>query len=311
MKYALRKIASMIVTLLVVSFLVFLAFSVIPGDPAVRKLGTEGTPEQLAALREQMGLNDPLLVRYASWVRGLVAGDMGISYFTNQPVAALIKAQLPVTLSLALLSFAVTALISFPLGIYTAKYENSAADRIIVVVNQIIMSVPPFLSGILLSALFGLVLRWFKPGGYVSYEESVSGFLGYMILPAVCLALPKAAMATKMLRASMLEEAAKDYTRTAYSRGNTVNGVMYGHILKNAMIPVVTFLGMSLADMVAGSIVMESIFSIPGLSKWLITSISNRDYPVVMAIITFMALTIMVINLVVDLIYRLIDPRIE
>lgn len=301
----------MIVTLFVVSVCVFFAFSLIPGDPATRKLGTEATPQQVQALREQMGLNAPLTERYVTWVRDALRGDFGVSYQTGNTVSSLLAERIPVTVSLALLAFCVTVVISIPLGIFTAKYENSLIDRIVTVVNQIIMSVPPFFSGILLSALFGLVLRWFTPGGYVSYQVSVPEFLKYLLLPAFCIALPKAAMTIKLLRSSMIEEAGKDYTRTAYSRGNTIDGVMYGHILKNAIIPVVTFLGMALADLLAGSIVIEQLFSIPGISRTLITSISNRDYPVVMAIIMGIAAMIVTINLLVDLIYRLIDPRVS
>ena len=311
MKYFFRKVLALILTLFVVSVLVFLAFSLIPGDPAIRKLGTEGTPEQLAALREQMGLNAPLHERYFSWVGALFHGDLGISYYYDQSVSSLLKGMIPVTLSLALLSFVFTILISVPFGILTAKYENSLLDRFIVIMNQVVMSIPPFFSGIIFSALFGLVLKWFTPGDYISYEESLVSFLGYLILPAICIALPKAAMAIKLLRSSMIAEAAKDYTRTAYSRGNTINGVLYGHVLKNAMIPVSTFLGRALADMLAGSIVVEKIFGIPGISNVLIASISNRDYPVVEAVIMGIALIIVVINLIVDIVYQLIDPRIR
>ena len=311
MKYFLRKLGLMILTLALVSLLVFLAFALIPGDPALRKLGTEGTPEQLAALREQMGLNAPVLVRYGRWVAGMLRGDMGASYYYNMPVGELLLSKIPVTLSLALMAFAFTILLSFPMGLLTAKYENGLLDRTVLVVNQVIMAVPPFFSGMLFSAFFGLVLRWFVPGRFVSYQTSVTEFLAYLILPAFAIALPKAAMATKMLRTSMIDEAAKDYTRTAYSRGNTIDGVMYHHLLKNAMIPVITFLGMSLADMVAGSIVIEKIFKVPGISDILISSISNRDYPVVQAIIMGVTFTIIIINLVTDVIYRLVDPRIS
>ncbi|MBR0173642.1 MAG: ABC transporter permease [Lachnospiraceae bacterium] len=301
----------MLVTLFAVSLLVFVAFSLIPGDPALRRLGTEGTPAQLQALREEMGLNAPLPERYFRWARGFLTGDMGTSYSNAYPVSELIGGKIPVTVALALIALVITILISFPLGVYCAKYEGFLIDRIVLVLNQVVMSIPPFFSGVLLSALFGKVLRWFTPGAYVHYTDSVTGFLGYMLLPAFCVALPKAAMTTKLLRSSMLDEASKDYTRTAYSRGNTVNRVMYAHLLRNAMIPVVTFLGMSLADMVAGSIVVETIFSIPGISNTLITSISNRDYPVVQAVIVGVAMTVMIINLAVDLIYRILDPRLK
>lgn len=311
MKVVCKKIVLVAVTLLIVSFLVFVAFALISGDPASRKLGTNGTPEQIEALREEMGLNAPLPVRYFRWLTGMLRGDMGKSYTYTEPVSKLVGASIPVTAALALSAFVLTVLVSVPLGIYTAKHENTLIDRVLLVLNQVVMSLPPFFSGIIISAVFGMSLKWFVPGAYVPYQKSVTGFLSYLFWPALCIAIPKIAMTVKMLRASLLEEAAKDYTRTAYSRGNTVNGVMYGHLLKNAMMPVVTFLGMILADMVAGSIVVETIFSVPGVSNILINSISNRDYPVVLAIITGMALLIMLINLAVDLLYSLIDPRVR
>lgn len=168
-----------------------------------------------------------------------------------------------------------------------------------------------FFSGILITLLFGLILHLFTPGGYVSYTKSIPGFLGYLFFPALAIALPKAAMAVKLLRSSIVQEMRQDYARTAYSRGNSTRNVMYRHLLKNAMIPVVTFLGMALADMIAGSIIIEQVFNIPGLGRILLTSISNRDYPVVEAIIVLLAFLVIFINFLVDFIYKKIDPRIR
>ena len=173
------------------------------------------------------------------------------------------------------------------------------------------MAVPPFFAGILITYLFGLILRWFQPGAFVSYQVHVGKFLYYLIFPAVAIALPKIAMTVKLLRSSLIEEAKKDYVRTAYSKGNRTNAVLYHHVLKNAMIPVVTFLAMTLTDTVAGSVIMEQVFSIPGIGRILITSISNRDYPVVEAIIVLLALIVVVVNLLADILCRVIDPRIR
>ncbi|SEM08823.1 peptide/nickel transport system permease protein [Butyrivibrio sp. ob235] len=311
MRYVLKKVLSMVLTLFVVSLCVFFAFSLIPGDPVTRMFGTEATPELIAQYRAKMGLNDPLLVRYFRWFIAFLQGDMGTSYDYKIPVAGMLAEKIPITLTLAIMSFVIMVIISIPLGIYTAKYENGIIDHVISVINQIIMAVPPFFSGILLTFFFGVILKIFTPGGFASYTKDVQGFLKYLILPAFAIALPKAAMATKLLRGSVIDEAGKDYTRTAYSRGNTTNGVLYRHVLKNAMIPVVTFMGMALADMVAGSIVIEQVFGIPGISRILLSSINNRDYPVVEAIIMGIAIMVLVINLLVDIIYRIINPRIE
>ncbi len=310
MKYVVRKILTMILTLLAVTFFVFLSFHVISGDPATSMLGTEATPQKVAALREELGLNDPVLVQYGRWAAGLLHGDMGTSYSYRIPVTGMVANKIPVTITLTLMAFVLMVVISIPLGIYTAKHEGGVVDRIIYIINQIIMAIPPFFSGILITLIFGRIFKLFTPGGYVSYEKDFAGFVGYLFFPAVAIALPKAAMAVKLLRSSVIKEAKLDYVRTAYSRGNRTNDVLYKHVLKNALIPVVTFLGMALADMIAGSIIIEQVFSIPGLGRILLTSISNRDYPVVMAVIVCIAVLVLVVNMAVDLIYGLIDPRI-
>lgn len=310
MKYIIKKVISMIITLVVVSLCVFLAFSIIPGDPALKKLGTEASPELIAQTREQMGLNDPVIVRYFRWFGAFLQGDMGKSYNYSVPVAGMILNKIPITLTMAIMSFLLTIVVSIPMGIITAKHEGGILDRVVTVVNQVIMAVPPFFSGILITFIFGMIFKLFKPGGFISYSEDFAGFVGYLIFPSIAVALPKIAMTVKMLRGSVIDEAKKDYTRTAYSRGNNTNGVLYRHVLKNALIPVITFLGMLLADMIAGSIVIEQVFGIPGISRILLTSISNRDYPVVEAIIMGIAMIVIVTNLLVDIIYRIVDPRI-
>ncbi|MBE5834780.1 MAG: ABC transporter permease [Butyrivibrio sp.] len=311
MRYIIKKVLMMALTLMVVSLCVFLSFNIIPGDPATRRLGTEATPELIQQVREEMGLNEPLLVRYKDWVVSMVKGDMGTSYSYALPVSSMIADKIPITVTMALMAFALMVIISIPLGLYTAKHAGGVIDRVIVVLNQIVMAIPPFFSGILLSLVFGMILKLFTPGAFVSYKTDMKGFIHYLIFPAIAIALPKASMCIKLLRSSVIEEASKDYTRTAYSRGNSTNGVLYKHVLKNAMIPVITFMGMALADMIAGSIVIEQVFGIPGLSRILMTSISNRDYPVVEAIIMMIAAIVIVTNLLVDIIYRIVDPRIE
>lgn len=311
MGYLAKRILILIATLLLVTILAFLAFQVIPGDPVLSMLGTEYTPERAEALRDELGLNGPLLVRYFSWLGGFLTGDFGVSYSYSMTVAELIGPQLPVTLTLTVMAFALILMISFPLGLFTARHEGGILDRILTVVNQIAMSVPPFLLGILLTYVFGLILRLFTPGNYISYRESVSGFLGYMIFPAVAVAVPKIAMTVKLLRGSLLSELHSDYVRTAYSKGNTKKSVLYRHVLRNAMIPVLTFLAMTIADIVAGSIIIEQVFAVPGMGRMLLQSISARDYPVVQAIIVIIAFVVVLANFAADLIYQVVDPRIE
>lgn len=309
--YILKKILSTLATLMLVSFLVFLAFALIPGDPALVKLGTSATPERVEQLREEMGLNRPLLVRYFDWLFSFVKGDLGISYSYNMPVRDMISDKLPITFTMTGMAFLMVMAISIPVGIYAAKHEGKKADRAIYIVNQIFMAVPPFFAGILITVVFGVIFKLFTPGGYVSYTVHAGRFIGYLFFPALAIAIPKAAMTVKLLRSSLSTQARLDYARTAYSRGNKTKDVLYKHLLKNAMIPVITFWGMALADMLTGSIIIEQVFNIPGLGRILLSSISNRDYPVVMAVIVSLAFIVILINLAVDLIYHTVDPRID
>lgn len=311
MKFVLKKIATVIITMLLVTLFVFVSFNLISGDAALSSLGTNATPERVEALREELGLNDPVLVQYGRWLIHFISGDMGVSYSYRMNVSDMIVEKIPVTLTMALIAFILTVIIAIPLGLYTSKHQGGKIDRVIYVINQVIMAIPPFFSGILITFLFGRILKLFTPGGYVSYSQNFFKFLGYMFFPALAIALPKSTMAIKLLRSSVLKEAKQDYVRTAYSKGNSTTQVLYKHVLKNAILPVVTFLGMALTDMIAGSIIVEQVFSVPGLGRILLTSISNRDYPVVMAVISIIALLVLVVNMLVDIIYSLIDPRIS
>lgn len=311
MKYIGKRLSAMLITLLCISFLVYLAFDIIPGDAALAALGTDATPESLEAMREQLGLNRPLLVRYGEWLFDLMRGDLGTSYKYHMPVADMIGEKLPITVIMAFLSFIMMVAVSLPVGIYTAKHNGSRIDRIVMAADQVMMSVPHFFMGILITYFFGLVLKLFTPGGFVSYKSDPGGFLAYIIFPCIAIAMPKTAMSVKLLRSSCIEEAKKDYVRTAYSKGNDTNKVLYRHVLRNAMIPVITLWGMTLADMLVGSIVIEQVFNIPGIGRILLTSISYRDHPVVEAIIILIAFVVIVTNFAVDVIYQLIDPRIS
>lgn len=311
MKFVIRKVTGLIITLLIVSILAFLAFEVIPGDPARTILGTEATESKVRALREEMGLNRPLPQRYGRWLGDFITGDMGISYSYQVPVREMIGDKIPITLTLAAIAFLFVLLFSIPVSILCARYENRFVDKLFTILNQITMSIPPFFIGIIFTVLFGLLFRLFTPGGYVSYEESVSGFLRYLILPGIAVALPKAAMTTKLFRNSLLAELRQDYVRTALSRGNNLWRTLLRHVFRNGILPVITFLGMAIADMIANSIVIEQVFGIPGLGRTLISSISKRDYPVVEAIIVLIAAIILVINVLVDLLYKRLDKRIE
>lgn len=311
MKYILKKLATLIVTLFIVSLLAFLAFQVIPGDPTTKLLGTEATPEAVEALRAELGLDQPVLVRYWSWLTGFVRGDFGESYSYRMSVGEMLADKLPVTFLLTILSFLFTVVLSVPLGILAGSARSKALDVIITALDQVVMSVPPFFLGILATFLFGTLFHLFVPGNFVSYQDSWAGCLSYLILPALSIAIPRIAMTVKMLRSSILGEQEKDYVRTARSRGAGRVRVMTRHVLKNALLPAITFLAVSAAEIMTGSIIIEQVFTIPGISRLLLASISSRDFPVVQAIVVILAAWIVIVNFAADLLYQLVDPRIR
>ena len=317
MKYLGKKTITLIMTLFLVSVAAFLAFQIIPGDVVMSILGTEATPEREEQLREELGFNDPPAVRYFNWMSGVAKGDLGVSYRYSRnmnemmPVAELIGDKLPVTLWLAALGLALIILVSIPLGVLWARSGSRLLDAVLGVITQATMAVPSFFLGILVTFVFGIVLKLFAPGGYISYEEDFTGFLGYLLFPALSIALPKVAMTARFLRNSMLTEVGTDYVRTAYSKGCTKRRVMYVHVLRNAMMPVVTFLGMIVAEIVAGSIVIEQVFSLPGIGRLLISAISTRDFPVVQILILYITFVVIFVYFLVDILYRVIDPRIS
>lgn len=309
-KALLKRLALLAATLLLVSVLAFTAFSVIPGDPTQSVLGMEATEEQIATFRARHGLDLPPWERYGSWLAAFVRGDFGQSFQFDSPVAKLVLTRAQVTLMLAAVSFALILAISLPLGLLAARRPGGIVDRAVTVLTQITMSVPNFIMGIGLMFLFALVLNWFRPE-YVSLEQGLGPHLAFLVYPALAIALPKSAMTVKLLRGSILGELDQDYIRTAYSKGNSRGSVLRRHVLRNAMIPVVTFLAMAIGDIMAGSIVVEQVFSIPGLGRILISSIGNRDYPVVQAIVVLLAAAVVGCNFLADLLYRVMDPRID
>lgn len=312
MKFFIKKLITLIITLLLISFLTFAAFSIIPGDAALSRLGKDASPAQVETLREEMGLNDPLPERYVRWIGGIATGDFGDSYrYEGTSVSSLLKDRLPVTVLLSVISLIIILVFSVPLGIAGARHAGEWSDVLTNQLTQIMMAVPPFFLGMILTYVFGLVLHFFQPGKFTLPSENFTESVKYLFFPALAIALPKIAMVVKFLRNSVLSEMNKDYVRTAFSKGNTKTGVLYGHILKNALIPVITFLAMVIAEILAGSIIVEQVFSVPGIGRLLITSISNRDYPVVQAIVLYITAVVVIINFIVDTLYQFLDPRVK
>lgn len=311
MSSLLKKLVSLIVTLILVSLLTFLAFNVIPGDPASAMLGTQATSAQLSALRDQLGLNQPLPVRYLSWLTAFAQGNLGSSIKYSMPVSALLTDRVPVTLWLALLALLMTIVIAIPLGILSAKRPGKLVDNVISTLSQFAMAIPPFFLGMLLILLFGVLLRLITPGRYIDYKVDFAGFIGCMILPALAIALPRAAMVARFLRGAMIEQLRADYVRTARSKGMGLNLLLLRHVFKNALIPVIALLSMVVAEILAGSIIIEQVFGLPGIGRLLISAVQFRDFPLAQSMVVILAAVVVVINFLTDLGYRLIDPRLR
>lgn len=311
MRYFLKKTIALVVTLLMAAFLTFLAFEVIPSDAAMANLSMDATEEEIHALREAMGLNRPLLVRYGNFLLGAMTGDFGESTQYGLPVAELLSDRFGVTVSLALLSFVLIVGISVPLGILAARAKTKTGEGIVAFFTQTMMAVPSFFLGMLITLVFGVMLRLFTPGGYVPATEDFVGFLGFMIFPAIAVAVPKVGMSVRFLQSSLKEQMTADYVRTAKSKGCGKQRVLWRHVLRNALVPVVTFLTMVMAEILAGSIVIEQVFNLSGVGRLLAVSISSRDFPVVRAIVLYTTAVVVILNYGADLVCRYLDPRIK
>ena len=309
--YILRRVGLLLVTMILVSLLTFAAFALVSGDPARTMLGTDATEAQVEALRHEMGLDRSFPVRYARWLGGFFLGDLGTSYSYRQPVWDLIGGKLELSMWLCLMSFGLIALISIPLGVFSYRFTGGFADWPRTVLNQLCMAVPPFFTGILVSWCFGILLRVFTPGDFPGLRGDPAGAIRHLFFGAVCLAIPRIAMTVRMLRSTIISEMNKAYVRTAISRGNDRRTVLNRHVFQNSLVTTVTFLGQTLAELVGAGIVVEQVLGIPGLGRFLVTSISHRDYPVVQAIVVILAFWVVLAGTAADLINQAIDPRLR
>ncbi len=311
MRFFIKKLIALIITMAAISFVTFLCFTIIPGDAAVNLIGMDATEEEVEALRASLGLSDPLPIRYLRWLKGAVTFDFGTSLQYSISVTSLIGGRLAATAGLAVEALVMILVLSVPLGLISSMRPNGAVDNTITVLTQFGMAVPQFFFGIMLTYVFGVVLRIFKMGGYVSPGDDPVGYFSFLILPAITVAIPKLSMMTKYLRDCIVAEKRKDYVRTAKAKGNSSARITRHHILRNALIPNITFFAMIVADVFAGSIVCEQVFSIPGVGRLLIASISNRDYPVVSAIVLYVSALVVITNTFADVLYRVADPRVR
>jgi peptide/nickel transport system permease protein len=310
-RYLARRVIAFAITLLLVSFVTFVVVYVIPGDPAEIILGTEGSPEALAALRTRLGLDRPLLLQYLEWLKHALIGNLGVSIQYDVPVGQLIASRLPVTFPLAGLAISLTIVAGIPLGILAASRHRRPGDVGTMLFSQLGMAIPSFWAGLLLMLLFSVYLGWFPAGGFTSWAETPAGALRSLVLPAVALGLVQTAVLTRTTRSALLEVLREDYVQTARSKGLSDRLVLYKHALKNSFITIVTLLGLQIGHLLAGSIIIENVFYLPGLGRLVLGAIGARDLPVVQGVVLFMATVIVFVNFAVDLLYGWLDPRIR
>lgn len=311
MGYYVKKAAGLAVTLILVSVITFGVFQILPGNPAYIILGVDADPQQIEALTQSMGLDLPLYRRYLNWVGGLFSGDLGMSYRYQQPVSELLASALEVTGSLALVTMILTVLIGVPAGIWLAQHGHKKYGVLFSMLSQISLSVPSFCMAIFLTSIFAVNLKWLPSIGYTSWTDSPSGWLKSLLLPALSLSLGSSAVLIRYVKVSVTNQQKQDYVRTAYSKGLRKRRVMYGHVVRNSLIPVITVLGMTAADILGGSIIIENVFSMPGIGRLISVSISSRDLPLLQGLTLYLAIIVVICNFAVDLIYSVIDPRIR
>lgn len=310
MNYYIKKLISFLITLFCVALLSFLLFQIIPGDAAMSKLGTDATPEQVEELRAQYGYDRNVFARFFSWFGGVFTGDLGVSIkYGPKTVSELIKSRLPITIGLGMISIILIVMFSIPLGLISAKRPGGIVDTVTDWIAQLFMAIPSFIQGILISFIFGIIFKLFVPGKYVNPTTNFGEFLNCMIFPAIAVAIPKIAMTVRFMKTSVKKELKSDYVKTAKAKGCSLNGIMWKHVLKNSMLPVINFIGLIVAEVMAGSIMIEKVFNLPGLGLLLVNSISTRDYTVVQAIVMYIALIVITVNFIVDIICKALDPR--
>ncbi len=306
-----KRFLTFVLTMLGTSILVFMVLEVLPGDPALTILGVDAPESAYEALREKLGLNRPAFERYLEWFAGFVTFDLGVSYTYSVPVRELIGAALFITVPLALFSMLFTIVIAVVMGVYAAARHGKVGDYGVMGVSQLGIAVPNFWFGIILILIFAVDLKWFRSGGFPGWDKDVLGSLKALVLPAVALATVQAAILTRVTRSAVLEVSREDFVRTARAKGLSRRSTLWGHVLRNALIPMVTIMGVQFANLLAGTIVIENVFSLPGIGRLIFQSISNRDLIVVMSLTMMLAAMVITVNFIVDLLYAAIDPRIR
>ncbi len=312
--FLLKRLATLIATLIGASIVVFGVLEILPGDAALIMMGPDAAPEAVRALATKLGLDRPPLERYFAWISGMLTGDLGLSYTYSSPVSELIWERLAVTVPLALMAMALTTVLALCVGIYAASNHNKLGDVGLMGLTQVGIAIPNFWFAILLILLFSVHLQWFSAGGFEGWGDDVTSVLaGFksLLLPALSLAVVQAAILARITRSAVLEVFREDFVRTARAKGLSKRATVWGHVLRNAMIPVITVMGLQFAELLAGTIVVENVFYLPGLGRLIFQSISNRDLIVVRNCVMLLATMVVVVNFIVDVLYAVIDPRVK
>lgn len=309
--YLTKRLGSLCLSLIVASLVIFACIEIVPGDPASFMLGINAQPDTIQALRVELGLDQSLLQRYLGWVGGLLGGDMGTSYTYRTPVSDIVKDRLQVSLPLALYALTLTVVVAFPVGILAAARRGSVTDITVMGATQLGVAIPNFWFAILMVILFAINLRWFSAGGFPGWDAGIFPAMKALTLPAIALALPQASILARVMRSSLLDTLSEDYMRTARAKGLTRRQVLWRHALRNAMIPVLTIIGLQFSFLLAGAIIIENVFFLPGLGRLVFQAITQRDLIVVESVVMLLVFAVILLNFFVDIAYAWVDPRLR
>lgn len=309
--YVTKRLGSLCLSLIVASLVIFACIEIVPGDPASFMLGINAQPDTIQALRVELGLDQSLAQRYLGWVGGLLGGDMGTSYTYRTPVSDIVSDRLQVSLPLALYALTLTVVVAFPVGILAAARRGSVTDITVMGATQLGVAIPNFWFAILMVILFAINLRWFSAGGFPGWDAGIFPAIKALTLPAIALALPQASILARVMRSSLLDTLSEDYMRTARAKGLTRRKVLWRHALRNAMIPVLTIIGLQFSFLLAGAIIIENVFFLPGLGRLVFQAITQRDLIVVESVVMLLVFAVILLNFFVDIAYAWVDPRLR
>ncbi|MEO1732046.1 MAG: ABC transporter permease [Pseudomonadota bacterium] len=311
LRYALKRFGSLVISLAIASLVIFFVVEVAPGDPASFMLGVNAQPDTIAALRAELGLDQSKLQRYFSWVGGMLTGDFGTSYTYRTPVSEMIGDRLKVSLPLALYALTLSTLVAFPAGIYAAARRGRPGDVAVMGATQLGVAIPNFWFAMMLVLLFAINLRWFNAGGFAGWDRGIFPAMKSLTLPAIALALPQAAILARVMRSALIDILGEDFMRTARAKGLSRRQALWRHGVRNAMIPVLTIIGLQFSFLLAGAIIIEQVFYLPGLGRLVFQAISARDLIVVESVVMLLVFAVILVNFLVDLAYAAVDPRLR